>query len=104
MASFLIKGAEFNQSVAHHIRIGRKTGPYFLHRITGDLIPIFTMTVNHFEIAAILMGDSRRHLQILLRRAVPFLLFLRTYLDIETIGVESEFGELIDHDTAVNAS
>jgi hypothetical protein len=62
------------------------------------------MTVNHFEVAAILMGDSRRHLQILLRRAVPFLLFLRTYLDIETIGVESEFGELIDHDTAVNAS
>jgi hypothetical protein len=50
------------------------------------------------------MCDSRRHLEILFRGAVPLFLLFRTNLDIETIRVKSEFGELVHHDTAVNTS
>ena len=64
MPSFLIEGPEFNETVAHHIGIGRKTSPYLLHRVTGDLIPVFAMTVDDFEVATIFMCDSRRHLQV----------------------------------------
>ena len=57
---------ELDETVAHHIGIGRKTSPYLLHRVTGDLIPVFAMTVDDLKVAAILMRDSRRHLEILL--------------------------------------
>jgi hypothetical protein len=62
------------------------------------------MTIDDFEVAAILMGYGSRHLEILLGRAVPLLIILRTDLDIETIRVEAEFGKLVHHDTAINAS
>jgi hypothetical protein len=62
------------------------------------------MTVDDLQVTAIFMCDSRRHLQILLRGAVPFLVILGSDLDIETIGMKSEFGELVHHDTAVNTS
>ena len=64
MPSFFIEGPEFNETVAHHIGIWGKTRPYLLHRITGDLIPVFAMTVDDFEVATIFMCDSRRHLQV----------------------------------------
>jgi hypothetical protein len=50
------------------------------------------------------MRYSRRHLQILLRRAIPLGILLWANLDIETIGVESDSGELIDHDTAIDTT
>lgn len=64
VAAFLIEGPEFNETVAHHIGIWGKTRPYLLHRVTGDLIPVFAMTVDDFEVATIFMCDSRRHLQV----------------------------------------
>ena len=54
MPSFLIEGPELDETVAHHIGIGRKTRPYLLHRVTGDLIPVFAMTVDDLEVATIL--------------------------------------------------
>jgi hypothetical protein len=62
------------------------------------------MAVDDLKFAAIFMSDRRGHFQILLRRAVPHFLFLRTDLNIKTIGVESELGELVHHNTAVNTS
>jgi hypothetical protein len=62
------------------------------------------MTVDDLQVATILVRNSRRHLEILFRGAVPLLVVLRSDLDIETIGVKSEFGELVHHDTAVNTS
>ena len=81
----LIEGTKLNQAVAHHVRIRRKTSLHLLHRITGYLVPIFMMTVNHLQLAPILSSHSRSHLQVLLRRAVPLLFLLRTNLDVEAI-------------------
>ena len=67
MATFLIEGTELNQSVAHHIGIRRQTRTHLLHRIGRHLIPVFLMTVDDFQLTAILMRHRRRHLQILLR-------------------------------------
>lgn len=62
----LIEGAKLNQAVAHHVRIRRKTSLHLLHRITGYLVPIFMMAVNHLQFAPILSSHSRSHLQVLL--------------------------------------
>ena len=89
-----IKAMEFDKLVAHHVRIRRKTSLHLLHRITGYLVPIFMMAVNHLQLAPILSSHSRSHLQVLLRRAVPLLFLLRTNLDVEAIRMQAQLGKL----------
>jgi AspT/YidE/YbjL antiporter-like protein len=100
----LIEGAKLNQAVAHHVRIRRKTSLHLLHRITGYLVPIFMMAVNHLQLAPILSSHSRSHLQVLLRRAVPLLFLLRTNLDVEAIRMQAQLGKLPNHNRTVDAS
>lgn len=104
MTFFFMKGTEFDQSVAHDIRIGGETCAYLFHRVAGDLIPVFTMTVDDFEVTAIFMGDCCGHLEVFFRGAVPFFVVFRADFDVEAVGVEAEFGKLVHDDAAVNAS
>ena len=100
----LIEGTKLNQAVAHYIRIRRKTSLHLLHRITGYLVPIFMMAVNHLQLAPILSSHSRSHLQVLLRRAVPLLFLLRTNLDVEAIRMQAQLGKLPNHNRTVDAT
>ena len=104
MATLFIEGAELNQTVTHHIWIGCQAGTYLFHRVGRHLIPVFFVTVDDLQLAAVLMRHRRCHLQILLRRAVPLFFLLRSYLDIEAVRMESEFCELIHHHTAVDTA
>ena len=104
MTALLIEGTELYEAVAHHIRVGRKARTHLLHGVTRDLIPVLPVTIDHLQPTAILMRHSRRHLEILLRGAVPLLIVLRTDLDIETVGVKSEPGELVHHHTAIDTA
>ena len=99
-----IEGTELNQSVAHHVGIGRESGPHLVHGVFRHLTPIFLMAVHHLQPAAKAMGHRRRHLKVFLRRAVPFFLFLRSNLDIETIGMQSAAGQFIDHHRTIHAA
>ena len=45
---FLVEGPELNQTIAHHIRIGRQTSTHLVHRVGRHLMPIFLMTVDDF--------------------------------------------------------
>ena len=100
MTSLLIKSAKLDESVAHHIRIGRETGLYLIHGVFGDLVPVFLVAINDFQLTAILMGYSRGHLEVLFRRAVPLFVLIRSYLDIEAIRMESHTSKLVyDHTT-----
>ena len=104
MPAFLIEGSELDQTITHHVGVGRKACTHLVHRIARHLIPVFAMTVDDLQAAAILMRHRRRHLQILFRRAVPFLRLLRSYLNIETIGMKSESCKLIHHDAAIDTA
>ena len=104
MSPFLIEGSELDETVAHHIRVRCETRPHLIHSVFRDLIPVLLVAVDHFEFTPILMGHSRSHLEILLRRAVPLLFLLRTYLNIETIGMQSESCKLVNHHTTVDSS
>jgi hypothetical protein len=62
------------------------------------------MTVNDLQLAAILMTDSCSHLQIFLTGTIPFLFFLWTNLDIETVGLKSLTYQFVKDYTGVNTS
>ena len=66
VAALLVEGAELDETVTHHIGVGRIARAYLFHRISGDLVPVLLMAVDNLEAAAVLMGDGRGHLQILL--------------------------------------
>ena len=100
----LVEGPELNQSIAHHVGIRRESCPHLVHRVPCHLTPVFLMAIYHLQPAAKAMSHSRCHLQILLRRAVPFLLFLRSNLDIETVGMQSAAGQFIDHHRTIHAA
>ena len=104
MTFFFMEGAEFDQSVAHDIGIGGEACAYLFHRVAGDLVPVFTMTVDDFEVTAIFMGDCGGHFEVFFRGAVPFFVVFRANFDVEAVGVEAEFVELVHDDAAVNAA
>ena len=104
MTFFFMEGTKLDQTVAHDIRIGGEACAYLFHRVAGDLIPVFTMTVDDFEVTAIFMGDCCGHFEVFFRGAVPFFVVFRADFDVEAVGVEAEFVELVHDDAAVNAS
>ena len=57
--------------------------------------------IDHLQAASILMGYGRSHLQVLLAGAVPFLLLLGTYLDVETVGLHTLLCQLVYHDSRI---
>jgi hypothetical protein len=62
------------------------------------------MAVNDFQLAAILMADSRSHLQVFLTGTVPFLFLLRSNLNIETVGLQSLTHQFVKDHTGVDTS
>ena len=104
MTALLIEGAELNQTVAHHVGIRCQAGANLFHRVSRHLVPIFLVTVDDLQFAAVLMCNSRRHLQIFLRRTVPLRILFRTYFDIKAVRVEPELRKLIHNHTAVDTS
>ena len=103
LSSFFVKGTELDEFVAHHVRIRRQTSLHLVHRVFSHLIPVFPVTVNDLQLATILMADSCCHLQVLFTRTVPFLFFLRTNLDIETVRLQPLAYQFVKHHTGVHA-
>ena len=87
MSALLVEGSELNESVAHHVGVGCQSRANLIHRVFRHLIPVFLMAVHNLQLATIFMADGCGHLQVLLARAVPLLFFLRTNLDVETVGL-----------------
>ena len=104
MASLFVEGTELDEAVAHDVRIGGQSRAYLIHSILRHLIPILTMAVDDLQLAAVLMADSCRHLQILLRRAVPLLFLFWTNLDIETVGLQTLTNQFVEHDAGVDTA
>ena len=102
--ALFVECAKLDQAVAHHVGIGRKAGPHLVHRVFGDLLPIFLVAVDYFEAAAVAARHGGGHFEVLLRRAVPLLGFFRTNLNVKAIGLKPLLHKLIKHDRAVNAA
>ena len=94
---FLVESSKLYQTVAHHVRIRRKTVAHLVHSIFSNLLPILLMTVDHLQPAAISGSNGCGHLEVFLARTVPLLFFLGTYLYIKAIGMQSLTGQLINH-------
>ena len=82
----IIKGAELNKSVAHHIGIRRESGANFIHSVTGYLAPILLMAVYDLQTAAVSCRYNGGHLKVFFRRTVPLFLFFGPYFDVKAIG------------------
>ena len=104
MPLLLIEGSELDQTITHHIGIRRQTCTNLVHRVLRYLIPVFLVAVNHFQPTAIFTRHSSCHLQVLLTGTIPFFFLFGPYLDIETVRVQTESGELIHHDTTVHTT
>ena len=101
MALFLVEGSKLDQSVAHHVRVRGQSCAHLIHRVACNLIPIFLVAVDDFQLAAILMGNGSSHLQILLTGAVPLFVLLRSYLDVEAVRFQSLSGQFVEHHAGV---
>ena len=104
VTSLLVEGTKLDETIAHDVGIGSEASLHLLHGITGNIVPILAMAINHFETATIAMGHGCRHLEVFLGGAVPLLLLLGTNLDIETIGMQSLACQFIDYNGTVNTS
>ena len=104
MPHLLIERTELDESVAHHIRIWSESRLHLVHGIAGHLVPVFLMTVNNFQLTAILSSHGSSHLQVFLRGTVPFLLLFRTNLDIEAVRMQAQSGKLPDHHRTIHAT
>ena len=70
----LLKRAELDETVAHHVGIGRKTFLYSLDSIANDLLPVFLLKVGHLEFQPVLSGCCLREFYVLFcrtRRVFP---------------------------------
>jgi hypothetical protein len=101
VAALLVEGAKLDEAVAHDIRVGCQSCAYLIHGVLRHLVPIFAVAVDDFELAAILMADGCRHLQVFLRGTVPLLFLFRAYLDIETVGLQSLADQLVKYHAGV---
>ena len=104
MTTFVIESPELYESVAHHVRVRGKARLNLLHCVLCHLAPVFLMAIDNFQFAVILLCNRCRHLQVFLRVAVPFFLFLRTNLYIEAVGVNTMSHELIENNRTVDAT
>ena len=50
------------------------------------------------------MTDGGGHLQVFLAGAVPFLLLLGAYLDVETVGVQTLSHQFVEHYAGIDAA
>ena len=98
----LVEGTELDEAVAHDVGIGRQSRTNLIHGVFSDLVPILPVAVNDLQLATILMADSRCHLQVFFRRAVPLFLLFRSYLDVETVGLKALTHQFIEHHAGVH--
>ena len=100
----LMEGTELDETVAHHVGIGRQACPHLVHGVACHLVPILPMAVHHLEPTPIAGRHSGSHLKVFLAGAVPLLLLLGTYLDVEAVGVQPLAGQLIHHHRTVHTA
>ena len=104
VAPLLVEGTKLDEAVAHHVGVGRESCPHLLHRVARHLVPVFPVAVHHLQPTTVALCHDCRHLHVLLRVAVPFLLLLRSYLDVEAVGVQALAGQLIDHHATIDTA
>ena len=104
VATLLVEGTELDEAVAHYVGVRRQSRTYLIHSILRHLVPVLPVAVYHLQPAPVFMRHRRCHLHILLRRAVPFFILLRTYLNIEAVRLQSPAGQFIDHHRRVHAA
>lgn len=95
---------ELYQAVAHHVGIGCIARLHFFHGVTSHLTPILLVAVNHLQLAPIPSRDSRGHLHVLLRIAIPRLFLLRADTYVKTVWTKPTTRQLVHHHRTVNAT
>lgn len=104
IALLLVESPKLDEPVAHHVWIGRIARLHLLHGVAGHLPPVFLVAVHHLQATTETPGHGGGHLQVFLAAAVPFLLFLGTYLDIKAVRREPRLRQFPHHNAAVHAA
>ena len=104
VATLLVEGTELDETIAHDVGIRGQARAYLIHRVLRHVVPVLSMAVDDFQATAVLMADGRGHLQVFFAGAVPLLFLLRTYLDIEAVGLQSLTHQFVEHDAGVNTA
>ena len=97
VAALLVESTKLNETVAHHVGVGRQSCAYLIYSIARHLVPVFPVAVNHLKPAAVLRRYSCGHLQILLTGTVPLFPFLWSYIDIEAVRMQTLTHQFVDH-------
>ena len=103
VSHLLLERAKLDESVAHHVGIGRQSFLDALDSIAHDLFPILFLKVSHLELQPILSSRSLRQLDVLLcrtRRILP----VHTYFNIMQVGLQSSLAKQMHHDCAIHAA
>jgi hypothetical protein len=58
MPCFLLKTSEFDELVAHYIRVGSKTAFHFIDGVCHYIIPVLSVQVNDIQAQTVFAGGG----------------------------------------------
>ena len=82
-AYLLLKATEFNEAVAHHIRIRSQSTTDFVNGISSNLFPVFFLQIDHFQRQSVTVCNSRSHLPVFFSRTIHIIGTFHSYLYIK---------------------
>lgn len=103
LAPALLKEAELDHAVTHHVGVGREAGLDGAQGILHHVVPILLVQRHHLERQAVTMRDEGAHLDVLLGAAIA-LVVVHADADVEQVQVLALLLELVDHHGTVNAT
>ena len=99
----LFKSSEFDEAVAHHVRIRRKSAFDAVCHVGHHAVVVFLLKVNHFQMQSVAACRGLREFDVFFRRARHAFAFHSNF-NIEEVGLESLFAEQMRGHSAVNAA
>ena len=102
-APTLLKEAELDHAVAHHVGVGREAGLDGAQGILHHVIPVLLVQRHHLERQAVAVSDEGAHLDVLLGAAIA-LVIVHADAYVEQVQFLALLLELVNHHGAVNAT
>lgn len=59
MSGLLFEASEFDEFVAHHIRVGSEATLHFVYGVCHDIVPVLPVQVNDIQVEAVSACGSR---------------------------------------------
>lgn len=105
LAPTLLESAKLDEFVAHDVGVRREATADGINGVGDDIVPIFFMEIDFFEMAAVFASDVGCDFNVFLGGAVNESVFLlHTDANVEDGGIETLFFKEVNDDGTVDAT